>query len=365
LYKTQYHNPAEYNGIRWRNPDGSGYTYDNQRIKDLYYTGDPERPHWRDVGDVERLAEGRAISVYMGFLSERLTAPRPLRIMVDPGNGAAALVAPELLRQVGHEVDTIFGDVDGTFPNRSPHPTGKSLGALQEAVREKGADMGVGYDGDGDRCVFVDDKGRIVQTEKVGILVSRDLLKDNKGKVIANVPCSMIVEDELEKDGAEVVRVRVGDVFVCEEIKRHGGIFAMEISAHFFLPTYYIFDDPILMTLKLAELLGTDGRPFSEVVDEIPSYPFIEEGFPCPDELKFRVNELVEEHFRAKGARIDTTDGVKVMFEDGWGMLRPSNTQPLTRLFAEARTQGRLDELVAEFTTLFEEMLERARTEKS
>ena len=221
----------------------------------------------------------------------------------------------------------------------------------------------MGYDADGDRCIFVDDLGRVVQTEKAGILVARDLLREREGKVIANVPCSMIVEDELEKEGAEVVRVRVGDVFVCEEIKRHGGLFAMEISAHFFLPTYYIFDDPILMTLRLAELLGADDRPLSAIVDSIPSYPFVEEGFPCPDDLKFRVNELVEDHFRERGAKIDTTDGVKVMFEDGWGMLRPSNTQPLTRLFVEARTIERLEQLVEEFTNLFEGMLAQAREE--
>ena len=149
-------------------------------------------------------------------------------------------------------MDVIFGEVDGTFPNRSPHPTERSLGALMERVREVGADFGVGYDGDGDRCVFVDDLGRAVQVEKAGILVARELLRDKKGKVIVNVPCSMIVEDELAKYGGEVVRVRVGDVFVCEEIKKHGGIFAMEISAHFFLPMYYIFDDPLLMTLTLC-----------------------------------------------------------------------------------------------------------------
>ena len=364
VYITASHNPPEYNGVRWRNPDGSGYTYDNQRIAELYFSGETDRPPWNGVGSVTPLPEGEAIEAYSDFLAQRLSAPRPLKIVVDPGNGAATLAAPQLLERVGHEVEVIFGDVDGTFPNRSPHPTERSLGALMEAVREHGADLGVGYDGDGDRCVFVDDKGRTVQVEKVGILVSRDLLREGKGKIIANLPCSMIVEEELERDGAEVVRVRVGDVFVCEEIKKHDGLFAMEISAHFFLPTYYIFDDPILMTLKLAQLLGVDHRPFSEIVDAIPSYPFIEEGFACPDDLKFRVNELIEEHFRARGAKIDTTDGVKVSFEDGWGMLRPSNTQPLTRLFAEARTQDRLDELVDEFTNLFEEMLERARAEK-
>ncbi len=365
VYVTASHNPPEYNGIRWRNPDGSGYTGDNQRIKGMYFSGEAGRPAWDRVGTITRLPEGQAIEDYLTFLASRVTAPRPLKIVVDPGNGASTLVAPELLRRVGHRVDTIFGDVDGTFPNRSPHPTERSLGALKEAVPEMGADMGVGYDADGDRAVFVDDLGRVVQTEKVGILVARDLLREHKGKVIANVPCSMIVEDVLEAEGAEVVRVRVGDVFVCEEIKRHGGIFAMEISAHFFLPTYYIFDDPMLMTLKLAQLVGADGRPFSAIVDAIPSYPFVEEGFACPDDIKFRVNEMVEAHWRARGARIDTTDGVKVMFDDGWAMLRPSNTQPLVRLFAEARTQERLDQLVSEFSALFEEMKERAAAERA
>jgi len=365
VYITASHNPPEYNGIRWRNPDGSGYTSDNQRIKELYLAGETDRPKWDQVGNVTSFPEGQAIAEYTQFLVEHLTAPRPLKIVVDPGNGAATLAAQDLLRRVGHQVVSLFGEIDGTFPNRSPHPTEKSLGALMKAVPEHGADLGVGYDADGDRCIFVDDKGRVVQTEKVGILVSRDLLKEHKGKVIANLPCSMIVEDELEKDGAEVVRVRVGDVFVCEEIKKHGGIFAMEISAHFFLPTYYIFDDPMLMTLKLAELMGVDSRPLSAIVDAIPSYPFIEEGFKCRDDIKFRVNELVEEHFRALGESIDTTDGVKVIFDDGWAMLRPSNTQPLIRLFAEARTQVRLDELVAEFTRLFEEMQEQAIAEKA
>jgi phosphomannomutase len=365
VYITASHNPPEYNGIRWRNPDGSGYTDDNQRIAAMYMEGEAKRSGWDAVGEITLYPEGRAIADYTEFLATRLTAPRPLKVVVDPGNGAATLVAQDLLRRVGHDVVSLFGEVDGTFPNRSPHPTEKSLGALMEAVPAHGADMGVGYDADGDRCIFVDDMGRVVQTEKVGILVSRDLLREHKGKVIANVPCSMIVEDELEADGAEVVRVRVGDVFVCEEIKRHGGIFAMEISAHFFLPTYYIFDDPMLMTLKLAELVGTDGRALSAIVDEIPSYPFVELGFQCDDDIKFRVNELVEEHFRARGAGIDTTDGVKVMFEDGWAMLRPSNTQPLIRLFAEARSGPRLDELVAEFTGLFEEMRDRAASERS
>ena len=301
IYITASHNPPEYNGIRFRNPDGSGYTDKNEDIKRAYMAGPPQRPPWNAVGRAARLPDGQAIEDYTAFLRARLTAPRKLKIVVDPGNGAAALVAPDLLHRIGHEVIVINGEVDGTFPNRSPHPTDKSLGALKEAVVREHADLGVGYDGDGDRCVFVDDKGRVVQTEKAGIIIARDVLRERKGKVIINVPCSMIVEDELKKDGAEVIRVRVGDVFVCEEIKRHGALFAMEISAHFFLPQYYIFDDPMLTTARLMEILGMLGRPLSELVDAIPSYPFVEEGFPCPDDLKFKVNDMLLAHFKKRG----------------------------------------------------------------
>ena len=364
IYITASHNPPEYNGIRFRNPDGSGWTDRNQELKALFLRGPPERPPWRAVGRLVRPQGGKAAEAYMAFLRGRVTAPRRFKIVVDPGNGAATLVAPELLRRVGHEVAVINGEVDGTFPNRSPHPTERSLGALMEAVVREHADMGVGYDGDGDRCVFVDDLGRTVQVEKAGILLARDALKVRKGKVIVNVPCSMMVEDELAKDGAEVARVRVGDVFVCEEVKRQKGVFAMEISAHYFLPLFYIFDDPILATIKLMEIMGRGDRRLSELVDAMASYPFVEEEMPCPDELKFRVNDLLLVHFRSRGARIDTTDGVKVIFDDGWAMLRPSNTQPITRLFAEARTRARLDQLVVEFKAVFAEKLAEARGAK-
>ena len=360
IYITASHNPPEYNGIRFRNPDGSGWTGRNEELKAMFLKGPPQRPPWKGVGRLVRPQGGKAAEAYMAFLRGRVTAPRRLKVVVDPGNGAATLVAPELLRRVGHEVVVINGEVDGTFPNRSPHPTEGSLGALMEAVVREHADLGVGYDGDGDRCVFVDDLGRVVQVEKAGILLARDALKVRKGKVIVNVPCSMMVEDELAKDGAEVARVRVGDVFVCEAVKRLGGVFAMEISAHYFLPQYYIFDDPILATLKLIEVLGRGGVRLSEAVDAMASYPFVEEELPCPDDVKFRVNELLLEHFRARGARIDTTDGVKVIYEDGWAMLRPSNTQPLTRLFAEARTRPRMEQLVAEFKRVFAEKLAEA-----
>ena len=361
IYITASHNPPEYNGIRFRNPDGSGWTERNEQIKSLFLKGPPQRPRWRDVGRLVRPQGGKAAEAYMAFLRGRVTAPKRLKVVLDPGNGAATLVAPELLRRVGHEVVVINGEVDGTFPNRSPHPTEASLGALMEAVVREHADLGVGYDGDGDRCVFVDDLGRVVQVEKAGILLARDALKARKGKVIVNVPCSMMVEDELAKDGAEVARVRVGDVFVCEAVKRLNGVFAMEISAHYFLPQFYVFDDPILATIKLIEVLGRGGGRLSEAVDAMASYPFVEEELPCPDDVKFRVNDLLIEHFRSRGARIDTTDGVKVIFKDGWAMLRPSNTQPLTRLFAEARTRPRMEELVSEFKAVFAEKLAEAR----
>jgi len=278
-------------------------------------------------------------------------------VALDPGNGASALTAPALFRKLGSFVETINEKVDGTFPARSPHPTEKNLGGLQKLVKSSGSAFGAAYDGDGDRVVFVDEKGRVAQVEKIGIIISRWMLRNRKGRIIVNVPCSMIVEDELSKVGAEVLRVRVGDVFISEALKEHSAVFAMEISAHYFVPTFWYFDDPVLTTVKLAEILSADRTPLSQMLDAIPSYPIVEKELACPDNVKFELVESLVEHHRRLGDRLDLTDGLKVIYDDGWGMVRPSNTQPMVRLFAEARTRPRMEEIASRFETEFGEAL--------
>jgi phosphomannomutase/phosphoglucomutase len=348
VYVTASHNPPKYNGVRFRHPDGAGFTLENEEVKRMYFAGKRRRAAWDALGKVKEGDAPHIVDRYTHYLLKRLPGMRSLKVVLDPGNGAAAVTAPRLFTEAGFQVRVINGEVDGTFPDRDPHPTEKTIGSLRKAVKKHGAAFGVAFDGDGDRCVFADDKGRAVQTDKVGIIVAREVARRKRGgTVLANVPCSMIVEEELEKiPGTRVQRVRVGDVFVCEAIRKHNAIFAMEISSHYFLPEFYIFDDPVLMALKLAQEVGESGRKLSQMADDIPSYPFVEKGIAVADELKFDAVKWLVKQYRAEGLEVQTTDGAKVDFEDGWGLLRASNTQPMVRLFAEAKTKEALKAIV-------------------
>lgn len=352
-YITASHNPPRYNGVRFRHPDGSGYTEENGRVKEMFLSGQFGACAWDAAPPIEEPGSGPALREYTRFLTDRIAPARKLKVVIDAGNGVGGISALPVFRRLGFEVHAINSKVDGRFPNRSPHPTDESVGGLKRAVKRWGADFGVAYDGDADRVLFVDDGGRAVQTEKIGVLLARQLLKERPAGfepvVLANVPCSMLLEDEIGKAGGTVKRVRVGDVFVCQALKATKAVLGVEISAHLFLPTFYIFDDPLLASLKAAEILSKGGEPLSRFADSIPSYPMVEKEIPCPDAVKFQVVERVTERFRSAGARIDLTDGVKVVRDDSWALVRPSNTQPIIRLFAEARTREGLDALVREF----------------
>ncbi len=356
-YITASHNPPEYNGVRFRHPDGTGYTDENAAVRDMFFGTKLKKAGWRALGRMAEADPAEVADQYIEFILDRVKVERPMMVALDPGNGASAITAPALFRRLGAKVELVNGEPDGEFPGRSPHPTERNLGELQQLVKSSGAAFGAAYDGDGDRVVFVDELGRVAQVEKIGVVISKWLLRERRGRVIANVPCSMIVEEEIQRAGGEVMRVRVGDVFVSEAIKAHGAIFAMEISAHYFLPSFWLFDDPVLTSVKLAEILSAEGVPLSRMLDAIPSYPMVERELKCPDALKFRVVEAMVERHRGRGERVDLTDGLKVMYDDGWGMVRPSNTQPLVRLFAEAHTRERMREIEAELEREFLEQL--------
>jgi phosphomannomutase/phosphoglucomutase len=352
-YITASHNPPEYNGVRFRHADGTGFTYENEKVKEIFFKSDMRKAAWNSLGRIGEADGQEVIDQYVEFILDKTRMEDNLKVAIDPGNGTSVLTAPPIFRKLGSVVELVNEKIDGTFPGRSPHPTEKNLGALQELVKRSGAAFGAAYDGDGDRAVFVDEKGRVAQVEKIGIIISKWMLQKKKGRIIVNVPCSMIVEDEIEKAGGTVMRVRVGDVFISEAIKEHGALFAMEISAHYFVPTFWAFDDPVLTTVKLTEILSARRVPLSKLLDEIPSYPTVEKELRCPDNIKFGVVDgLVEKH-RRQGDRLDLTDGLKIILEDGWGMVRPSNTQPMVRLFAEARTRQRMEEIAAQMEREF------------
>ncbi|MFH1774124.1 MAG: phosphoglucosamine mutase [Methanobacteriota archaeon] len=364
-YITASHNPPEYNGVRFRHGDGSGYTKQNEEIKKIFLSGKFKLAAWNKLGSINKLNSNATIREYLDFLLPKFKFEKKLKVVLDSGNGVSSLTVPKAFEELGAEVSTLNAQIDGTFPGRDSEPSEASLGELKKVVTAEKADFGAGYDGDGDRVIFVNDKGRAVQTEKIGIIISRDILKNKKGNIIANIECSMILEREIEKAGGMLKRVRVGDVFVTEAIKKHQALFAMETSAHYFMPEFYFFDDPTLISLKLAEILSKSEKSLSEMADEIPSYPKIMKNFSCPDEIKFKAMRQIIKSFKEKGYKLDLTDGAKIIFEDGWALLRASNTTPLIRATVEAENKKRVKELLNLVEKEFMEATKMVKREKS
>lgn len=349
---TASHNPPEYNGLRFRNRDGTGYTTQNKAIREIYLSRGFLKGTWSKLGRVASIPSNETLADYSGFILDRVKIGKKLRVALDPGNGAASEIAPKLFKELGFDVVTVNAVPDGRFPGRDPDPSveGKeALKDLSELVVKTGSDFGVAYDGDADRAVFLDDKGRRTVPEKVALVFANEYLRTKKGKIVANVSCSILLDDELSKVGGEVVRVRVGDVFITEAIKAHKALFGVEISSHFYFPDFYPFDDGVLASVKLAEILSHSQEPFSNILSRMKSYPSLRENIKCTDMVKFKVIENLKKDYEKEGNRIDLTDGIRVILDEGWGLVRASNTEPAIRITVEGRTDDSSKRLLSKF----------------
>lgn len=326
-YISASHNPPEYNGIRFRTGDGYGMLYRDAGIVDIYMSGEFRSGN----GSVTVEDAGRAILEYGGYAAEKVKITRNLRVVLDTGNGSACGIAP-IYTRAGIEVELLNATMDGRFPGRGPAPTSESLREAARRVVSTCADFGVGFDPDADRGMVIDDKGRVLPPEKIAIIIARRRYKPGD-LVIAGFDCSMILERELERDGIRVERERVGDVFVANRVKESGAVLGVERSGHFFLPEFQYSDDPFAMSLVLAEIVSEE--KLSEMADEIPDYPYLQRSIRLKENIDIQslMDKLLEE---LADLEPDTTDGIKVMRE-GWSVLiRPSNTEPLIRIYVES-----------------------------
>lgn len=283
-----------------------------------------------------------AIDNYTNYVKTKLNFDRTLKVVLDMGNGAACTM-PSLYDTLGFESVVINGEPDGMFPGRGPSPTEESLKAAAELVVKTDADYGVGFDPDADRGLVIDDKGKVVPPEKIAVILAKE--KYGPGdKVVAGFDCSMIVEKELEPVGIKVIRERVGDVYVANRVKNENAVVGVERSAHFFLPEFQYSDDPFAMSLALGEVISR-GRKLSELADEIPDYPYLQKGIRIEGDTGVVMKRLKED---LTSLEPDTTDGLKITTESYSILIRPSNTEPLIRLYVET-TGDDMDELVDKF----------------
>jgi phosphomannomutase / phosphoglucomutase len=343
---TGSHNPPEYNGfkmsIRGRSLYGDGIQQLRERIANARFTN--------GLGGVAGLD---ALRAYLDDVGTRFALQRPVRMVVDCGNGTGSVVAVELLERIGVEVVPLYCESDGTFPNHHPDPTvDENLRDLIELVKREGADLGVGFDGDADRIGAVDENGAIIRGDILLLLYGLDALErlGAPQTLVFDVKCSQAVPEVYEAAGGHALMWKTGHSLIKEKMQEVGAPIAGELSGHIcFGEDYYGFDDALYAAGALAQLVSRSDRPLSERVAQFPSYESTPEiRVEVAEEEKFAIVARAVAHFRREHEVI-AIDGARVLFADGWGLLRASNTQPVLVLRYEARTHAGLERIRAAF----------------
>ena len=285
---------------------------------------------------------------YYGFLRSNIKLEKGFNVVVDAGNGTGGVVAAPILKEMGQNVTEIFCEMDGHFPNHFPDPTvEKNMETLRRTVLSQNADIGIGYDGDSDRIGVIDDKGNIIWGDYLMIIFARDILKTHKGaSFVSEVKCSKNLFDDVEQHGGIPVMWKAGHSLIKQKMKETGAILGGEMSGHiFFADKFFGFDDAIYSSLRLLEIMGKGDRPLSEYLSDVPkTYSTPEIRIECADDVKFNVVKKLTDYYRGKFKIIDI-DGVRIILNDGWGLVRSSNTQPILVLRFEGQSEEALDRI--------------------
>jgi phosphomannomutase/phosphoglucomutase len=341
---TGSHNPPEFNGFKVSVGKSTIFGEEIQSLGRLIEKG-------KFASGKGSFRREEIIRPYQNYIRENIHLEKKMRVVIDAGNGTAGPVAGPLLKDLGCELEELYCEVDGRFPNHFPDPTiPGNLKDLIDQVKKTQADVGIGYDGDADRIGVVDDQGNILWGDQLMILFSREILKNRIGATfVAEVKCSQNLYDDIEKQGGKAIMWRTGHSLIKEKMKEEKAVLGGEMSGHiFFADRYFGYDDAIYASCRLIELLSRTDQKLSQLLSDVPrTFITPEIRVECPDEIKFKVVETLRKALRKDHPVIDV-DGARVKFEDGWGLVRASNTQPVLVLRFEALSQDRLD-VIREF----------------
>ena len=345
-------NQPEYNGFKLCLDMDSIFGREILKIQDII-----DSRRFREGGG--KVSQADAVTPYKAFIGKNISLAGPLKVGVDAGNGTAGVVAVPVLQNLGCEVHDLYCDMDGRFPNHEADPTVlENMTDLIRLVREKGLDLGIGYDGDGDRIGVVDENGHIVYGDKLIILFAREILSRRPGATfISEVKCSKVMYDDIEKHGGNAIMWKTGHSLIKTKMKQEKAALAGEMSGHMFFADRYLgYDDAVYASCRLLELIAGSGQTLSVLLADIPeTFSTPEIRVECPDEEKFDLVARVTDYFKSNGYHVVDIDGVRVLFDDGWGLVRASNTQPALVLRFEAMTEKRL----AEIRSLVENVVEQ------
>lgn len=343
---TASHNPKQYNGFKLVTKNAHAVFGDElQKIYQIIESAD-------FVTGEGSLAQADYKAQYLERLKGIFPFERKLKVVVDTGNGVAGMLYPQMIRDLGHEVVELYTELDGTFPNHEPDPIVEAnLADLKQKVQEEGADLGLAFDGDGDRVGIVTEKASFMDSDKTLMLLSKDALSRHPNKaVVFTVSNSQSLFNLVEQWGGQPIMCKVGHSFVESAMTEHGAIIGGEQSGHFFLPEdYYAYDDALVTACRVLKIAADSNKPASELYGQFPQTYSLEELRPkCADTVKFDVIEKIKAHFLEKypcnlldGARIDFGNG-------GWAGIRASNTSPRISITMEAQSPDELKHISTE-----------------
>ncbi len=349
LMVTASHNPPQFTGIKFCGPRGLEIDPAAEaEIESLLHHRGARRPDWRTAGSTRDDASGvdRYITSIRAAVDAVRIAQAKFRVVLDPGNGTSSVSSPPLLRQLGCRVLTVNAHPDGTFPGRASEPSEENLADLRKLVPLTDSQVGIAHDGDSDRITFVDEKGGFVSGDVMMGLMARYMLQKHPGAtVVTSVTSSSLVREVVERSGGKFFETRSGSLPVALGIEATGAVMGGEENGHCYWPTHQNAPDGPMTSAVMLELLAAAGRPLSELVAEMPAYRLLKSKVPVDPLVRSATLDFVRETLTAEADRVETLDGVKAFFPDGWVLVRPSGTEPLFRVFAESRTAAGVQRL--------------------
>lgn len=353
---TGSHNPPDQNGFKIMLGEETLFGPAIQELYTLIREGQFIQAEPGEVTSYDIIPE------YIDFVTTNIRLEKPLKVVLDAGNGTAGAVAGPIFRRLGCEVIELYCDMDGRFPNHHPDPTlPEAMKDLIATVLSQGADFGVGYDGDGDRIGVVDDRGKIIWGDQLLILYASDILSKNPGAaIISEVKASKVLYSEIERLGGRPIMWKTGHSLIKKKLREEGALLAGEMSGHiFFADRYFGFDDAIYASCRLAEILSRSSKKLSSLLAHLPlTYYTPEIRIYASDEVKFKIVEELKKELQPLYPLIDI-DGVRVIFPQGWALVRASNTQAVLVLRFEADSPEALEEIQREIKTRLEGVIRR------
>ena len=358
---TASHNPPEYNGIKLFNRDGTSYTPEEEReIEEIIFKNNFKRVDWSSVGEV--LRDESALGEYREHILKHLSISKEFNVVVDCANGASSVISPYLFTDVGSHVISLNAHLDGRFIGRMPEPNGENLQETMKVVRglnEGGGNyIGIAHDGDGDRMVAIDERGRLADFDKLLAVFSKYIVEKTKSKVIITTVDASMSLDEYLGDKVKVVRTKVGDVAVSQALSKYNALFGGEPSGTWIHGDVHLTPDGILSGLRVLEMMEYFDEKLCNLLDEVPSYVNLRDKIPCEEDKKSSVMKYIIEYGEKVFQKTpETVDGARFNLEDGWVLIRPSGTEPCIRIRVEGRNNTIAKDLLEKSIKLVKEAL--------